>query len=111
MNEISQVQFFIAELLGMIDRGERISIQQLEKLADEHNIINYIRGTFGFKNSEFTSEIQSAVSILIDDLYISEQDAQKYMISNNGLAYLAAKFVESLSLIAFDNKCNFELKD
>lgn len=108
MNEISQIQFFVTELLSITDRGEMISIHQLEELADEHKIVEYIRDNFGLKNPEFTPENQLAIKKLVDNIYISEQDAQKYIIHNNGLTYLIAKLVERLGGIAYDYKWNFE---
>lgn len=106
---LSQINFFRMEILALLDQGVSISIDELEKIHDNGDIVDYIGDHYKFKFINSTPDNQNLLKEKLSELYISVGDAQKYLIENNGLIYLLHILCEIFSSEAHDYL--FMLKD
>lgn len=108
MDIFSQINFFRLEILYLLDQGKVISVKELENISDNGDIVEYIGETYGFKYQESTPDNQRLLKEKLKDYYISEGDARKYCIENNGFVYLLHILFELLINDAYDYKWNYE---
>ena len=96
MDYITQLDIFYSEIMCLIDEGNQIPIEELEKICTENNIIDYIGTKFGFKNVRSLPQNQNLLKEKLNNLCISENDVHKRQISKNGLVYLAVYLFDIL---------------
>lgn len=108
MDIFSQINFFRLEIMYLLDQGKLISIEELEKISDEGDIVEYIGKTYGFKYRESIPDNQCLLRERLKEFYISEGDARKYCIENNGFVYLLHILFELLINDAYDYKWSYK---
>ena len=108
MDIFSQINFFRLEIMYLLDQGKFISVEELENISDNGDIVEYIGKKYGFKNINSTPENQRLLKERLKDYYISEGDAKKYCIENNGFVYLLHILFELIINDAYDYKLNYE---
>ena len=110
-DEIFEITKTIQILTSLMDAGFSISIEQVGAFNDDNILVmhlnEYVTECRRF-NDKFC--INDRMAEVLSELYISDGDAQKYAVENNGLAYLINKLKEKLSRITHDYKWNFEEK-
>lgn len=91
--------YFMKEILFLLDKNNTESISDIEKQFDKHNIVQYVFSKYGFKNVYITKDDIPAVQGFLDgiDICVSEEDAHKRGIINNGLVYLVYIITERFS--------------
>ncbi len=106
---IFQVHLFASEILILIDQGKCISLTEFEQIMDEKRIVQYIEEEYGFKNRNSTPENQKLVQQYLNEtVYVSENEAYKIGIENNGFVYLLSVLMDFLERTAYDYKWNYE---
>lgn len=107
IDEITQLNYMINELLFMVQEKKNLSVEKLEELSDQHEIFSYLKQTYGFKMQCTNTEDMSAVQHFLDyEVYISQRDAEDKKLENNGLLYLIRLLTDKLQNIAYDYKFN-----
>lgn len=109
MDYITQLDIFYSEIMRLIDEGNQIPIEELEKICTENNIIDYIGTKFGFKDVRSLPQNQNLLKEKLNNLCISENDVHKRQISKNGLVYLAVYLFDILREEYFDCKWNIQI--
>ena len=108
MDIITQIAIFYSEIIRLIDEKKKITIEDLENASDSDNIVDYIKTKFGFQNIDSKPENQNLLKEMLENSYISENEAHKYQVSDNGLVYLAAILFNTIRERCFDYKWNYE---
>lgn len=103
-----QISTFQSEIVRLLDEGKTISIEEFENISDSNDIVDYIGNTFGFKNINSKPENQDLLKAKLNETYISEGEAQKRAITNNGLVYLMDILFGIILNEAYDYKWNYE---
>lgn len=107
-NLLFQISTFQSEIAILLDKGTKISIEEFENINDSSDIVDYIGNTFGFKNINSTPENQDLLKAKLKETYISESEARKKTITNNGLVYLMDILFQIILNEAYDYKWNYE---
>lgn len=97
-----EIGVFKSEILFLLDQGKSISVEELENISDNEDIVEYIGKEYGFRNVNSTPENQKLLKAKLKDIYISEQKARDNGIENNGLIYLFDILFEMLSIERFE---------
>lgn len=105
-NILTQAQYLFSEVIVLLDEGKSITIEEFEEKMDNGTIIEFIGEKYGFKNLNSTPENQNIIKQELSALYVSENEAQKKCISNNGFVYLLSCLFEIVQSEAFDYKMN-----
>lgn len=108
MDIFSQINFFRLEIMYLLDQGKSISVEELENISDNGDIVEYIGKTYGFKYRDSIPDNLRLLRKRLKDYYISEEDARKYCIENNGFVYLLHILFELIIHDAYDYKWNYE---
>lgn len=109
MNDLLfQVSIFQSEIAILLDQGKTISIEQLEAIHDSNDIVDYIGKQFGFQNINSTQNNQNLLKATLKEVYISEGEAKKHSLNNNGLVYLMHILFDIVLQKAYDYKWNSE---
>lgn len=89
MSDIAfEIEVFKSEIIFLLDQGKSISVEEIENISDNEDIVEYIGKKYGFRNINSTPENQKLLKAKLKGIYISEQKARDNGIKNNGLVYL-----------------------
>ncbi len=80
-----QLAWFAYELLRMIDEGQTASISDVCENIEHGTITQFIYTHCGFKNVNVTLESIADVNGVLARKYVSENEANKWGVDNNGL--------------------------
>ncbi len=108
MDILSQINFFGLEIMHLLDQGKSMSVEEFEAISDNEDIVEYIGRTYGFKNLNSTPDNQRLLKERLKEIYISEGEARKSNIENNGLVYLLSILFDMAIRDAYDYKWNYE---
>lgn len=111
MNELNdpifnQLSLFANELLRMIDEGQTASIVEVCDNIEQGTITEFIDTNYSFKSLHVTLERIADVNKVLKGKYVSEDEAHKYGINNNGLVFLMLLIVGDLKKLFYDMKFN-----
>lgn len=105
--KFGQLVMFATEILYLIDEGKSVSVEVICEQIENGTIVNYVKNTFKFKNSNSSSLIIDAdVNAIFKNKYVSKREAEKYFVSKNGLIYVIHLVLEDLNEALFNMKFN-----
>ena len=102
----SQIQYFSSELLNMIDAGKELSVADFVEKMDDGSIVDFIHAECPTKNINFSPANAALLKSALQNLYVSETEADKKCIKNSGLIYLVSCLMELLQSELFELSCS-----
>lgn len=94
MNTRSLLFLFLTEILKIIDEGETATIPDIIEAYD-NNILEYFNSVHGFSNINSDMNEYQLILPILNEQYVSENEAMHRGINNNGLVYLAHVVLEA----------------
>ena len=102
----AQMNMFGGELMRMIDEGQKLSVEEVCDHIENGDIVEYVKAKCGFKNINVTVEGIKAVNAVLKNIYVSENEARKVGIENNGLIYLLWLINDDTNRLLYNMKFN-----
>ena len=84
----AQMSLFAGELMRMIDEGQKLSVEEVCEHVGNGDIVEFIKTACGFKNINVSVDNVKSANDVLKNKYVSENEAKKVGIENNGLIYL-----------------------
>ncbi len=101
-----QIQYFSSEVLNMLDSGATLSIEDFVQKMEDGTIVEYVHDNCPHKNYNFVPSEATLLKDALQDIYVSENEAYKKCLENNGLLYLVDCLMELLQRELFLYHCS-----
>ncbi len=102
----AQMNMFVGELMRMIDEGQNLSVEDVCDHIEAGDIVEYVKTMCGFKNINVSVDNVKATNDVLKNFYVSENEARKVGIENNGLIYLLWLINEDTNRLLYNMKFN-----